>query len=858
MLAKLRVRTRVLLLLLLPVLTFLIVGGMLSWEAWRKHQSIARIEATLAYAPALNAVVHELQRERGASAGFLASKGGKVFKTRLQAQRRDTDRAVADLLAMRQTAELAGLDAHFSGSLSHTFDSLAALAGKRREIDKLGLAVPQMARFYTGIISRTIELIAETNRLSAAPRIGAGITAYVAILQEKEHAGLERAMGAVGFGAGHFEIAPYRELLDMIGQQHAFQITFRETATPEQIAAYDEIVSGADVQEVERLREIAINSITGGSLQGITGGQWFDAITRKIDKLKLVEDRLVEDLLSLIADQRGQARNDLMAKTIGIVALLSIMLVMGGAVAHSVTRPLANIREAIKDLLNGTSETVPGLERRDEIGELARGMEHVFQKGLEAARLRSALDGCSTMVMVVNRRNQVIYVNPQLEAMFGQYESDFQRDFGRFEARALIGEDAGSLVASDFDLGKRCAAVNKPTRERVKLGGRDLILTMNPVLNEVGAPLGVVVEWADRTSELAMQDQIDLVIDAARAGDFSKSIDLSGMDGSYERMGSGMNRLVEVVAGAIDDFALLLGKMAQGDLTHTITRDYEGRFGELKANANETVHKIARTVGEIKNTAERVDLYCRDLAQSAEQLSSRSEATAASLEETSASTTEITQSVRETAQSAGSANAHAASARDIASRGKQIANQSIEAMTGINSSSQKVSAIVTVIDEIAFQTNLLALNASVEAARAGEAGKGFAVVASEVRTLAQRSAQAASDIKELIDTSVQEVQVGVDLAARVDAALEEIVSSIGQVSEIIAQISHSANEQATGVAEISSSVSHMDSMTQENSAMVQQSTSATRSLSDLASHLNEMAAFFKVPAQSSELELRVA
>ncbi|MDH3662756.1 MAG: methyl-accepting chemotaxis protein [Alphaproteobacteria bacterium] len=253
----------------------------------------------------------------------------------------------------------------------------------------------------------------------------------------------------------------------------------------------------------------------------------------------------------------------------------------------------------------------------------------------------------------------------------------------------------------------------------------------------------------------------------------------------------------------------------------------------------ELVTQIHAATNEVENAA-------AEIASGTNDLSKRTEQAASSLEETAASTEQLSATVKQNAENAANANQLADEANGTASRGGEVAGRAVTAMSGIEGSAQKISDIIGVIDEIAFQTNLLALNASVEAARAGEAGKGFAVVAQEVRQLAQRSAQAASDIKILIQDSNGQVKEGVQLVNQAGEALTEIVGSIGKVAGIVRDIAGASQEQAAGVQEINSSVASMDQMTQQNSALVEQSTAAARALSDQAGRLGELMGFFKL------------
>jgi methyl-accepting chemotaxis protein len=351
---------------------------------------------------------------------------------------------------------------------------------------------------------------------------------------------------------------------------------------------------------------------------------------------------------------------------------------------------------------------------------------------------------------------------------------------------------------------------------------------------------------ATKAKEQSFQQELDAVTEAASEGDFSRRIATDNRDGAFLTIATRINGLIDTVGKATGELGIMLAAMADGDLSKRITADYKGRFAELKDNGNHTVEQLTAIVAKVKAATAQVENAANEINSGTEDLSKRTEQAASSLEETAASTEEMASTVKQNAENAKNASQLADTANRAASKGGEVVEQAVGAMGRIEASAQKITDIISVIDEIAFQTNLLALNASVEAARAGEAGKGFAVVAQEVRQLAQRSAQAASDIKILIQDSNGQVKDGVQLVNRAGEALAEIVGSIGRVTGIVQEISSASQEQATGVQEINSSITSMDEMTQQNSALVEESTAAARALNDQANNLAQLLAFFKL------------
>ncbi len=299
---------------------------------------------------------------------------------------------------------------------------------------------------------------------------------------------------------------------------------------------------------------------------------------------------------------------------------------------------------------------------------------------------------------------------------------------------------------------------------------------------------------------------------------------------------------LEKVVGSI---AAGLSELAHGNLTHRIGAEMPADYAKLRDDFNATIDRLSATVRTIQVTSADVGLAAREINMGADDLSKRTEEQASSLEETAATTEQLAASVKASAQASRNAAAIADEAMRAAQNGGAIAGRAVDAMARIEDASTKISDIIRVIDDIAFQTNLLALNAAVEAARAGDAGKGFAVVASEVRTLAQRSSEAAKDISALISSSNNEVGEGVKLVRQAGEQLSHILSASEKVAATIADISAASSEQASGIDEMSQAVAHLDEMTQQNAALAEQSAASAGSLSGKIVQLNDLVASFR-------------
>ena len=374
---------------------------------------------------------------------------------------------------------------------------------------------------------------------------------------------------------------------------------------------------------------------------------------------------------------------------------------------------------------------------------------------------------------------------------------------------------------------------------RLARGGREVWLqaSYNPVFGPDGQPLKVIKLAVDITEaeQAAAQAEADRVA-AERA----------------------QCHLVETLGAS-------LARLSAGDLTARVTADLGEAHQRVKNDYNGAVESLRQTLDQVLASVEGLRGGADEISSASDDLSRRTEQQAASLEETAAALDQITATVKKSADGARQASGAAAGALSEAERSGEVVERAVTAMDGIKRSSGQIGEIIGVIDEIAFQTNLLALNAGVEAARAGEAGRGFAVVASEVRALAQRSADAAREIKGLIQTSTRDVAEGVKLVGEAGAALQAIVAKVAEMDGLVGEIAASAQEQSTGLSQVNTAVNHMDQVTQQNAAMVEQTTAAALSLKTEADQLAALVGRFETgaarapaPAARSEAPIPLA
>ncbi|MBA0226511.1 methyl-accepting chemotaxis protein [Stenotrophomonas maltophilia] len=508
--------------------------------------------------------------------------------------------------------------------------------------------------------------------------------------------------------------------------------------------------------------------------------------------------------------------------------LVLIVLALSWVIGNRIAVPLKQATAVAEGIAAGKLDSHIGPQPHDETGRLLDAMAGMQQQ------LHAVITGQREMA----RRHDGGELSYRIDA------SAFPGEYGLMvqETNALVGSHVQTLH-DVLDVVQQYA-VGDLSRDIVRYPGEKAAMTTT--VDTVKANLGRI------------NAEIKQLASAAAAGDFSRRGDAQRFDHDFRLMLENLNAMMAVSDDNLGKLSQLLSAIAEGDLTARMHGDYQGVFARMRDDANATVAQLTQIVGQIQASASSITLAAGEIASGNSDLSRRTEQQAANLEETAASMEELTSTVRQNAEHARQANQLAIGAHGVASQGGEVVGQVVTTMSAIEASSKKIAEIISVIDGIAFQTNILALNAAVEAARAGEQGRGFAVVASEVRTLAQRSAAAAKEIKGLIDDSVGKVAEGSSLVHQAGSTMGEIVASVQRVTDIMAEISAASQEQSAGIEQVNQTVVQMDETTQQNAALVEEATAAARAMEDQAAQLADAVAIFRLDNQVSAAVKAVA
>lgn len=818
MIARLTLRQKLIAILLAPMIALIYFSNIVLFKEYFRSQEFEKIQLLSKLATHSSLFIHELQKERGLSAGFLSSNGTK-FRDKVEAQRKKSDEKRQALLQYIESVQSSLGSLHVQEDLNRSQQLLNELESKRGIISQVQIKPPESTKYYTTLIGSYLDLIAKIVKLSSQGEITRETLAYLAFLNGKEYMGQERGTLNAAFTADNFKTIGYSAFIQVLSKQDTYLKLFKTYATPDIVQTYlSKVENDPITQEVRNMEQVALTKGEAGGF-GIAAPVWFDTITKKIDKMKEVEDAYSQHLNQQVYALHTNSQTSLYITA--IFTTLSIMMTI--ALAHFIIRKILS-------QIGGEPEYAVQIAQKIAQGELNTTI--LFK---EDHSILSAINSIQhTLKYLVNDMNTLTHAGKTGQLTVRAETSMHQGDFKKIVEGLNLTLDSFLNPLNTF-----VGAIEKIARGQIPAP------LSTQVFQGDFQKLALNVNQFIEAIRLLVGDS-RLLLAAANEGNLNLRANVNQHHGEFKDMVMGINNMLDKIIEPITQVNHLQQALANGNLSVRLQGNYQGLFRELQENINQTTERIANMIHEILISAHTLSNASRDISSGSLELSQRTESQASTLEQTSASMEEIASAIGQNTDNIKEIAHFTSETVQVAESGGGLVKRVSETIHQIVGNSNRIAEIVNIIDSIAFQTNILALNAAVEAARAGEQGRGFAVVATEVRNLAQRSAHASKDIKNLIIETIESVEGSHQLSENARRSMEKIVEAIRHITKIMEEITTASSEQNAGIEQIRIALSQLDDVTQQNATMVEETAASSRALENEAEKLNDLVSQFHV------------
>ena len=719
MLGKLSIKQKLILIMSIPLCIVILLAAKLGYNSFIYYNNLKSLDHVIVLSTKIGALVHETQKERGMTAGYLGSKG-KKFHDALPNQRELANTRLKEMKDFLSSFDSKIYGKDFNNNLEKSLNILSDLSNIRTKVTSLDIKATNAIGYYTKVNTLLLNTISSITKLSNNAKVSQDVIAYLNFLLSKERAGIERAVGTNTFARDSFGQGMKAKFYTLIAAQNAYMDSFIKVSDISAKEFYLKTVKGEAVDEVNRMREVALFKGLESNFE-IDSAYWFATITKKINLLKEVENYIAEHLVETIDEEMSNATFEVIL--FGVLSAIGIILTL----------------------------------------LLARTI--AFTILLDVDLVRKGLDDFFAFI-------------------------NFEKDDIHLE-----------IVDSDDELGRMSKLIN----ENINKTKANIQADKNLIKN--------TIEVANKINKGHLDTRITLD---------SNNPALSELKNIINEMLHTLNENFENIMKVLNSYSKLDFKPALEE------NDLEGIIKELEDDVNILRNVITETLVENKRSGLILSQNANTLTNNMDEIANAANSQAASLEETAAALEEITANIKNNTETTVKMAEYGDKVKTSVLTGQELANNTAKSMEDINEQTTAINEAITVIDQIAFQTNILSLNAAVEAATAGEAGKGFAVVAGEVRNLANRSAEAAKEIKSLVENAQVKTNDGKKIATNMINGYKELNENISNTIELIDNVTTASKEQSSGMVQINDAVNNLDKITQENAQNASQADSVAQ------------------------------
>ncbi|PIF04397.1 MAG: hypothetical protein CSA86_02125 [Arcobacter sp.] len=844
---NLNIKLKLWLLLLFPLLGLLYFSGNSIYLSYDNYKNMENLEKLILLSEKSALLVHETQKERGMTAGYLGSKG-KKFGDKLQQQRVLSNEVYKKYKDIVLSIDKKNYPVKFINIIHNALKKFEGLKSIRLQVDNLSISPKNAIDYYTNMNKNILETLGETVKISTIGVITKDIAAYRAFLQSKERAGIERAVGANILAQDNFSDIMRKKFVNLIIAQESYMNTFKAYAKPQDIEYFNKTISGKDIDEVNKIRAVLLSSTTKHSLvsdmKELVGYGGFihnfkNYVIRGKQKYEKRALKQYSQLIQYIKEYKSLA--NISKEEIALLNTLE-------KVFTQYYNGLAKIKDAINNKMSIQKlDTIVKINDAPAIKALNKLNHSLFS--VESTYWFSKITG------KINKLKQVDdYLSKNLISDISILKSNAYQSMISFIILTIIIMTLVVSISSiiririlkslnNFRRGLNYffayAVREKEYMKPMDVNGTDEFAQMTQDMNAGIKKTTFIIEQDKKVVQ-----EIDDVMGKVSNGFFTYTVHEKGATAEVETLRQNINNMLADTKIKLDNLNAGLSQYAKGIYNYKLSKEERkglyGDFGTLATGLASLGHDISSFMALFANAIESLNNNTSVLTTTASSLSSSSNTQAVRLEETATSIEQITNNIKQNSNNVTQMSKLADDLTTTSTIGQELASKTALSMDEINKQVNHINEAIAVIDQISFQTNILSLNAAVEAATAGEAGKGFAVVAQEVRNLASRSAEAAKEIKALVENATNKAQEGKTIATNMIDGYTNLSEKINQTKDIIDNVSNASKKQESGIIQINNTVEQLDQVTQQNASSSQKLSTISLEIENLSHKLTSV------------------